>query len=70
MKPAKTRDIVRVVLNESRSISRKAVGVLVVTHRLGFTSANAGIDQSNVEHGDERVLLPPARSRCFCRGNP
>ncbi|MFN8374595.1 MAG: coenzyme F420-0:L-glutamate ligase [Anaerolineae bacterium] len=51
--------IVELVLNESRSISRKAVGVLVVTHRLGFTSANAGIDQSNIEHGDERVLLLP-----------
>ncbi len=51
--------IVELVLNESRSISRKAPGVLVVTHRLGFTSANAGIDQSNVENGDERVLLLP-----------
>jgi coenzyme F420-0:L-glutamate ligase/coenzyme F420-1:gamma-L-glutamate ligase len=51
--------IVELVLSESRSISRKAPGVLVVTHRLGFTSANAGIDQSNVENGDEWVLLLP-----------
>jgi coenzyme F420-0:L-glutamate ligase / coenzyme F420-1:gamma-L-glutamate ligase len=52
--------IVELVLSETRSISRKAVGVLVVTHRLGFTSANAGIDQSNVENGDDRVLLLPS----------
>ncbi|NWF68950.1 MAG: coenzyme F420-0:L-glutamate ligase [Chloroflexi bacterium] len=51
--------IVQLVLDESRALSRTAPGVLVVTHRLGFTSANAGIDQSNVEHGDTRVLLLP-----------
>lgn len=51
--------IVELVLRESTGISRKAPGVLVVHHRLGFTSANAGIDQSNLESGDERVLLLP-----------
>lgn len=51
--------VVELVLRDSQSISRKARGVLVVQHRLGFTSANAGIDQSNLEHGDERVLLLP-----------
>jgi len=40
-------------------ISRKAPGVLVVQHRLGFISANAGIDQSNVDGGDDHVLLLP-----------
>lgn len=51
--------IVELVLRESRLISRKAPGVLVVQHRLGFVSANAGIDQSNVEGGDDNVLLLP-----------
>jgi coenzyme F420-0:L-glutamate ligase/coenzyme F420-1:gamma-L-glutamate ligase len=51
--------IVELVLNESRVISRKAVGVLVTQHRLGFVSANAGIDQSNVDGSDETVLLLP-----------
>lgn len=51
--------IVELVLNESRLISRKAVGVLVTQHRLGFVSANAGIDQSNVDGSDETVLLLP-----------
>lgn len=51
--------VVEVVLRESRSVSRAAPGVLVVEHRLGFISANAGIDQSNIEEGDARVLLLP-----------
>jgi coenzyme F420-0:L-glutamate ligase/coenzyme F420-1:gamma-L-glutamate ligase len=32
---------------------------MVVRHRLGFVSASAGIDQSNVDGSDERVLLLP-----------
>lgn len=51
--------VVELVLCESQGISRKARGVLVVQHRLGFISANAGIDQSNLEGGDDRVLLMP-----------
>lgn len=51
--------IVELVLRESRLISRKAPGVLVVQHRLGFISANAGIDQSNVDGGEDKVLLLP-----------
>lgn len=47
------------VLRESRVVSRVAPNVLVVEHRLGFVSANAGIDQSNLENGDERALLLP-----------
>jgi coenzyme F420-0:L-glutamate ligase/coenzyme F420-1:gamma-L-glutamate ligase len=33
--------------------------VLVTQHRLGFISANAGIDQSNVDGSEEHVLLLP-----------
>lgn len=51
--------IVELVLSESRSISRQARGVLVTHHRLGFTSANSGIDQSNIEDSSNRVLLLP-----------
>lgn len=51
--------IVELVLRESRGVSRVAPGVLVTQHRLGFTSANAGIDQSNVDGGDDHVLLLP-----------
>lgn len=51
--------VVELVLRESKSVSRVAPNVLVVEHRLGFVSANAGIDQSNIEAGDDRVLLLP-----------
>jgi coenzyme F420-0:L-glutamate ligase/coenzyme F420-1:gamma-L-glutamate ligase len=40
---------VELVLRESAAVSRKAPGVLIVRHRLGFVSANAGIDLSNAE---------------------
>jgi len=39
--------LVELILQESESISRKRIGALIVRHRLGFISANAGIDASN-----------------------
>lgn len=53
--------VVELILQESDEISRMRQGVLIVRHRLGFTSANAGIDRSNVAQsdGDETVLLLP-----------
>jgi coenzyme F420-0:L-glutamate ligase/coenzyme F420-1:gamma-L-glutamate ligase len=38
----------------------RAPGVIIVRHRLGIVSANAGIDQSNVDHanGECALLLP------------
>ncbi|HKE13325.1 MAG TPA: coenzyme F420-0:L-glutamate ligase [Kofleriaceae bacterium] len=59
--------LVELVLRESEAISRRARGVLVVRHRLGFVSANAGIDRSNAEppgaaagSGPWALLLPRA----------
>lgn len=53
--------VVELILQESDEISRMRQGVLIVRHRLGFTSANAGIDRSNVAQSgdDEWVLLLP-----------
>jgi coenzyme F420-0:L-glutamate ligase / coenzyme F420-1:gamma-L-glutamate ligase len=51
--------IVELVLRESQAVSRAARNVLVTRHRLGFVSANAGIDQSNVGRGQDTVLLLP-----------
>lgn len=53
--------LVELILQESDEISRMKPGVLIVRHRLGFTSANAGIDRSNVrqEAGKETMLLLP-----------
>jgi coenzyme F420-0:L-glutamate ligase / coenzyme F420-1:gamma-L-glutamate ligase len=58
---------VELILRESTAVSRQAVGVLVVRHRLGFVVANAGIDASNAVPSDARpgsgpwaLLLPEA----------
>lgn len=54
--------MVQLVLNESTEVVRHRPGVLIVRHNLGFVAANAGIDQSNIEHGSgthENALLLP-----------
>ncbi|MGI9333432.1 MAG: coenzyme F420-0:L-glutamate ligase [Gammaproteobacteria bacterium] len=53
--------LVHTILSEARDVVRHRPGVIVVTHRLGFVMANAGIDRSNLEPSDEgeRVLLLP-----------
>ncbi len=57
--------VVQLILEESVEISRKAPNVLIVRHRLGFVSANAGIDLSNAlpspeaaSEGPWALLLP------------
>jgi coenzyme F420-0:L-glutamate ligase/coenzyme F420-1:gamma-L-glutamate ligase len=50
---------VQAVLDEAEGVSRAAPNVLVVRHRLGFTSANAGLDRSNLGAPEETVLLLP-----------
>jgi len=52
--------LVELILNESDEVLRKKPGVLIVRHRRGFVMANAGIDQSNVDHseGEQALLLP------------
>jgi coenzyme F420-0:L-glutamate ligase/coenzyme F420-1:gamma-L-glutamate ligase len=39
--------VVEIVLGESQAVSRVARDALIVRHKLGFVSANAGIDLSN-----------------------
>jgi len=54
--------LVELILGESVEVSRIRPGVIIVRHRLGFTSANAGIDRSNVQLAtgeEEAVLLLP-----------
>jgi len=55
--------LVELILSESRAVIRARKNVLIVEHRLGFISANAGIDHSNVSGlwGDQKdwVLLLP-----------
>jgi coenzyme F420-0:L-glutamate ligase/coenzyme F420-1:gamma-L-glutamate ligase len=52
--------LVELILRESDTVLRKKPGVLIVRNRLGIVGAQAGIDQSNIEHGDDdnALLLP------------
>lgn len=60
--------MVELILSESRAVVKYCPGVLIVEHRLGLVMANAGIDQSNIDHpdGDERALLLPADPDASC----
>ena len=53
--------LVELIIQESKEIIRIEKGVIIVEHRLGHILANAGIDQSNIDHkrGKETVLLLP-----------
>lgn len=51
---------IELMLQESSDVVRARKGLIVTRHRLGFVSANAGIDHSNVQEGaEEFVLLLP-----------
>ncbi len=51
--------LVEAILSESAAVSRMARHVLITRHRLGFVSANAGIDHSNCAEDPEVILLLP-----------
>lgn len=52
--------LVQLILDESAEVMRQKPGVLIVRHKLGIVGANAGIDQSNIDHGgSEQALLLP-----------
>lgn len=61
--------LVELILRESSAVIRTAPGVIIVRHRLGIVSANAGIDQSNINHvdGDCALLLPENPDRSALR---
>ena len=50
---------VELILRESRAIVRVKPGIIIAEHKLGFIMANAGIDQSNLPHAEDAVLLLP-----------
>ena len=51
--------VMELMLQESNEVLRIRVGTIIVEHKLGFVCANAGIDHSNVNEGEEHVLLLP-----------
>lgn len=59
-KTGKDARVIELMLQESSEIVRVRRGLVVTRHNLGFVSANAGIDHSNVQEGaDDYVLLLP-----------
>ena len=56
--------LVEVILRESAAVSRIGPRVLITRHRLGFTSANAGVDHSNTSTDPDIVLLLPVDPDC------
>ncbi len=71
---AKDPRLVELILRESNEVLRIRPGTIIVEHRLGFISASAGIDHSNVQGDGERpedwvLLLPvdPDRSAAEIR---
>jgi coenzyme F420-0:L-glutamate ligase/coenzyme F420-1:gamma-L-glutamate ligase len=51
--------LVELILRQSNEVVRHRPGVLIVEHRLGYVHANAGIDRSNIDGGEDTVLLLP-----------
>ena len=52
--------LIELILGESQEVMRLRKGAIIVRHRLGLVLANAGIDQSNIDHhGNASALLLP-----------
>lgn len=52
--------LIELILGESEEVMRLRKGAIIVRHRLGLVLANAGIDQSNIDHhGNVSALLLP-----------
>ena len=61
--------LVQLILDESSEVLRKKPGVLIMRHKLGLVGAHAGVDQSNIDHGDgETALLLPVDPDESARG--
>jgi coenzyme F420-0:L-glutamate ligase/coenzyme F420-1:gamma-L-glutamate ligase len=55
----KNAALVEIILSESREVVRSRRELIISEHLSGMVMANAGVDQSNVPGGGERVLLLP-----------
>lgn len=69
---AKPAPLVEVILWDTAEIIRMQKDLLIVEHKLGFISANAGVDHSNVSSEPDVVLRlpqnPDASARAIRRG--
>jgi coenzyme F420-0:L-glutamate ligase/coenzyme F420-1:gamma-L-glutamate ligase len=65
---AKDPRLVELILAEADEVMRVRPGVIIVRHRLGLVLANAGIDQSNIDHdGGAAALLLPLDPDATCQ---
>lgn len=55
--------VIELALRESRAVIRRRNGVLVTETHHGFLCANSGIDVSNVNGGEQALLLPDDSDR-------
>lgn len=56
----KPAELIEVILWDTAEVIRARPGLLIVEHKLGFISANAGVDHSNVSPQPNTLLrLPP-----------
>ena len=51
--------LVELILQESHAIIRTRPDLIIAEHRFGIVLANAGIDRSNLDGGEDEVLLLP-----------
>jgi coenzyme F420-0:L-glutamate ligase/coenzyme F420-1:gamma-L-glutamate ligase len=49
--------LVEVILWDTAEVIRAKPGVLIVEHKAGFISANAGVDRSNIAPAEEEMVL-------------
>ncbi len=59
--------LVEVILWDTTEVIRAKPGLLIVQHKLGFISANAGIDHSNVSDEPDVLLRLPANPDASAR---
>jgi coenzyme F420-0:L-glutamate ligase/coenzyme F420-1:gamma-L-glutamate ligase len=65
--------LVQLILDESEAVMRATRAAIIVRHRTGHVMANAGIDASNIEGGDDDTVLlwpedPDASARAIRAG--
>jgi len=63
----KPAELVEVILQDTAEVIRARPGLLVVQHKLGFISANAGVDHSNAAAEPGLVLRLPANPDASAR---
>jgi coenzyme F420-0:L-glutamate ligase/coenzyme F420-1:gamma-L-glutamate ligase len=57
-KTGKSDELCQLILDNSKRVIKSKKGLIIAENNLGVITANAGIDQSNINKKDSAVLLP------------